>query len=55
MDWRLLRMGPVVANGLWERGQKAYFDFRVFNFNPFAPKHCSLPQCYRHAELEKKR
>ena len=26
-------------------------------FNPFAPTHCSvsLTQCYRHAELEKKR
>ena len=45
----------VVANGFWERGQKAYFDVKVFN--PFAPTHCSvsLPQCYRRAELEKKR
>ena len=45
----------VVANGFWERGQKAYFDVKVFN--PFAPKHCSvsLPQYYRRAELEKKR
>ena len=44
-----------VANGFWERGQNAYFDVKVFN--PFAPTHCSvsLPQCYRCAELEKKR
>ena len=44
-----------MANGFWERGQKAYFDVKVFN--PFAPTHCSvsLPQCYRRAELEKKR
>ncbi|XP_065893485.1 uncharacterized protein [Dysidea avara] len=45
----------VVANGFWERGQNAYFDVKVFN--PFAPTHCSisLSQCYRRAELEKKR
>ena len=44
----------VVANGFWKRGQKAYFDVKAFN--PFAPTHCSvsLPQYYRHAELEKK-
>ena len=37
----------VVANGFWERGQKAYFDVKVFN--PFTPTHrsVSLPQCYR--------
>ena len=45
----------AVANGFWECRQNAYFDVKVFN--PFAPTHCSvsIPQCYRHAELEKKR
>ena len=45
----------IVANGFWEHSQKAYFDAKVFNH--FAPTHCfvSLTQCYRCAELEKKR
>jgi len=38
------------ANDFSERGQKAYFDVKVFN--PFAPMHCSvsLSQSYRRVE-----
>lgn len=45
----------VVAEGFWNRGQKTYFDVRVFN--PLAKTYSStsLPQCYRRAELEKRR
>ena len=45
----------VVAEGFWVRRQKAYFDVKVFN--PFAPTYgsISLSQCYRRAELEKRR
>ena len=44
-----------VVNGFWECGRESYFDVKVFI--PFAPTHCSvsLHQCYRCAELEKKR
>ena len=31
------------------------FQLEVKVFNPLAPTHCSIPQCYRHTELEKKR
>ena len=45
----------VVAEGFWNQGQQAYFDVKVFN--PLAKTYSStsLPQCYRQAELEKKR
>ena len=44
----------VVAEGFWDRRQRAYFDVKVFN--PLAPtcSSTSLPQCYRRAELEKR-
>ena len=45
----------VAAEGFWDHRQKAYFDVKVFN--PLAPTYgsTSLPQCYRRAELEKRR
>ena len=45
----------VVAEGFWDHRQKAYFDVKVFN--PLAPTYSSisLSQCYRQAELEKRR
>jgi len=45
----------VVAEGFWDRRQGAYFDVKVFN--PLAPTYISmsLPQCYRWAELNKRR
>ena len=45
----------VVAEGFWDHRQKAYFDVKVFN--PLAPTYSSisLSQCYRRAELEKRR
>ena len=45
----------VVAEGFWNQGQQAFFDVKVFN--PLAKTYSStsLPQCYRRAELEKKR
>ena len=45
----------VVAEGFWDHRQKAYFNVKVFN--PLAPTYSStsLPQCYRRAELEKRR
>ena len=45
----------MVAEGFWDHQQKAYFDVKVFN--PLAPTYSSisLPQCYRWAELEKRR
>ena len=45
----------VVAEGFWDHRQKAYFDVKVFN--PLAPTYSSisLPQCYRRAELKKRR
>ena len=45
----------VVAEGFWNHRQKPYFDVKVFN--PLAPTYSSssLPQCYRRAELEKRR
>ena len=43
----------IVAENFWR--QKTYFDVRVFN--PFCAtlSKVPLPQCYRRAELEKKR
>ena len=43
----------VVAEGFWDRLQKAYFDVNVFN--PLAPTYSStsLPQCYRWGSLRK--
>ena len=45
----------VGAEGFWNHQQKAYFDVKVFN--PLAPTYSStsLTQCYRRAELEKRR
>ena len=43
------------VRGFWQRGQKAFFDVRVFN--PFAPTHRSqkLPNVFSAQEKEKKR
>ena len=45
----------VVAEGFWDHRQKAFFDVKVFN--PLAPTYSStsLSQCYRRAELGKRR
>ena len=45
----------MAAEGFWDHRHKAYFDVKVFN--PLAPTYgsTSLPQCYRRAELEKRR
>ena len=46
----------IVAENFWGHNrQKTYFDVRVFN--PFCAtlSKVPLPQCYRHAELEKTR
>ena len=46
----------IVAENFWGHNrQKTYFDVRVFN--PFCAtlSKVPLPQCYRRAELEKKR
>ena len=46
----------VVAEGFWDHRQKTFFDVKVFN--PLAPTYSnstSLSQCYRRAELEKRR
>ena len=45
----------VVAKGFWNQGQQAYFDVKVFNPLPKTYSSTSLPQCYRRAELGKKR
>ena len=45
----------VVAEGFWNQGQQAYFDVKVFNPLAKTFSSTSLPQCYRRAELEKKR
>ena len=45
----------VSARGFWQRGQRAFFDVRVFN--PFAPSHVrqTLKSVFRSNEKEKKR
>jgi len=59
LDQPMLRMGPILMLLPMVFGnvvrRLTFSDVKVFN--PFAPTHCSisLPQCYRCAELEKKR
>ena len=45
----------VSARGFWSRGQRAFFDVKVFN--PNAQRHLgqSLSQCYIANEKDKKR
>ena len=45
----------VSARGFWQRGQRAFFDVRVFN--PFAPSHLkqNLQKVFTANEKEKKR
>ena len=51
----ILILLPMTSQNVHMRGQKAYFDAKVFN--PFDPIHfsVSLSQYYRRLELEKKR
>ena len=46
----------IVAENFWGHNrQKTYFDVRVFNRFCATLSKVPLPQCYRRAELEKKR
>ena len=45
----------VSARGVWRRGERAFFDIRVFYPNAQSYQEMTLPQIFRNHELEKQR
>ena len=45
----------ISARGVWTKGQRAFFDIRVFDSSARRYKGLGLPRCYQRNENEKKR